>query len=457
MPRHFMIVVSTISATAILATGGALPSSAGATGNVDPELSVTAGMRGTADWYTPDQGFLSGPSTRAGVPTSAAHRRVAEKLPKRSKSKAIGRHFAVDVVDIESGDRLWSRRKNKRLRPASNIKIVTAVTALQTMGPDKQFTTRVVALGRGKVALIGGGDPTLGGDGLSNLAEQTADAINSRPDLQPNSKLKVYVDDSYYAKPRRPSGYRSGYEPGIVRPIRALGMDGSYVSDSAKTAAQYFRSELRKQGIVGKYKGRVSAADAEEIATYSGARLGDQVRYMLQVSENNIAEMLYRNVAVELGYRATWGKSKKAATQVLAEMGVPTKSINVSSGSGVRRTDRLTAVALTTILQRAADKENYPNLEPIYYGNGLPLAGVSGTLSARAGRFTTRPTNCAAGRLRAKTGTLFDTISLSGIATGRDGKLKAFAVLVNSRPQRVSPLQTRRKVDRIPATITGCY
>ncbi|MFT6564628.1 MAG: hypothetical protein ACJAY5_001387, partial [Actinomycetes bacterium] len=50
-----MIVVSTISATAILATGGALPSSAGATGNVDPELSVTAGMRGTADWYTPDQ------------------------------------------------------------------------------------------------------------------------------------------------------------------------------------------------------------------------------------------------------------------------------------------------------------------------------------------------------------------------------------------------------------------
>jgi len=458
MSRRIRIALSTVSTTAILVTGISLPGNAAlAAGQSDPELAVTAGMRGTADSYRPDLGSITGRSARDLVSTASANRRIAQKLPKRSKSKAIGRNYAVNVVDIDSGDRIWSRKAKRSLLPASNMKIATAVTALQTMGPEKRFTTKVVSLGRGKVALIGGGDATLGKTGLSSLAAQTVAALDAQPDLLPSSKLKVYIDDSYYPAPKRPSGYRSGYEPGIVRPVRALGMDGSYVWDSAKTAANYFQAALRGNGLASKYKGRTSGTNAPELATYSGAALADQVRYMLQVSENNIAEMLFRNVAVERGYRATWGKSKKAATQVLAEMGVPTGSTRISSGSGVRRTDRLTPVALTTMLQRVADKQNYPNLTSIYYGAGLPLAGVSGTLAPSTGRFTTRPTNCAAGRLRAKTGTLFDTIGLAGIATGRDGKLKAFAVLVNSRPQRVSPLQTRRNVDRIPATITGCY
>lgn len=458
MSQPFRLVLSFVSTTALLVAGISLADSAAATSaRTDPELSVTAGMRGTADSYRPDLGLLAGRSVRDLVSTASANQRIAKKLPKRSKSKAIGRNYSVNVVDIESGKRIWSRNAKRSLLPASNMKIATAVTALQTMGPDKRFTTRVVSLGRGKVALIGGGDATLGRTGLTSLARQTATALKAQPDLLPSSTLKVYVDDSYYPAPTRPSGYRGGYEPGIVRPVRALGMDGSYVSDSAKTAANYFSAALRGNGLASKYKGRASGSGAPELATYSGAPLADQVRYMLQVSENNISEMLFRNVAVERGYRATWGNSKKAATQVLAEMGVPTGSTNLSSGSGVRRTDRLTPVALTAMLQRVANKDGYPNLASIYYGAGLPLAGVSGTLSSRTGRFTTRPTNCAAGRLRAKTGTLFDTIGLSGIATGRDGKLKAFSVLVNSRPQRVSPLQTRRNVDRIPATITGCY
>jgi D-alanyl-D-alanine carboxypeptidase/D-alanyl-D-alanine-endopeptidase (penicillin-binding protein 4) len=458
MSRRLRIVLSSVSTTAVLLAGISLAESAAASsGQSDPELSVTAGMRGTAESYRPDLGLLAGPSARNLVSSASANRRIAKKLPQRSRSKAIGGNYAVDVVDIDSGKRIWSRKGERSLLPASNMKIATAITALQTMGPNKRFTTRVVSLGRGKIALIGGGDATLNASGLSTLAKQTAAALRAQPDLLSPSPLKVYVDDSYYPAPKRPSGYRSGYEPGVVRPVRALGMDGSYVWDSAKTAADYFRSALRGNGLASKYRGRASGTGAPELATYSGTPLADQVRYMLQVSENNIAEMLFRNVAVERGYRATWGKSKKAATQVLAEMGVPTRSTNLSSGSGVSRTDRLTPAALTAMLQRVANRQDYPNLASIYYGAGLPLAGVSGTLSAKTGRFNTRPTNCAAGRLRAKTGTLFDTVGLSGIATGRDGKLKAFAVLVNSRPQRVSPLQTRRNVDRIPATITGCY
>ncbi|NQU36488.1 MAG: D-alanyl-D-alanine carboxypeptidase/D-alanyl-D-alanine-endopeptidase [Actinobacteria bacterium] len=461
MSRRFRIVISTLSTTVLLASGLVLADGAAAADGLksktDPELSVTAGMRGTADLYRPDLQSLGGGTARSLVPTAVANQRITRKLPRRSTSPAIGRNYGVQVVDIESGANVWSRKAKRSLLPASNMKIATAVTALHTMGPEKRFTTKVVSLGQGKVAVVGGGDATLSRRGLTKLAKRTATALRAAPELLSNSKLKVYVDDSYYPAPSRPRGYRSGYEPGVVRPVRALGMDGSYVWDSSKTAADYFRSVLLRKGLASKYKGHASGAGGQELATYSGARLADQVRYMLQVSENNIAEMLYRNVAIARGYRATWRKSRKAATQILTEMGVPMRSTYLSSGSGVSRTDRLTPRALVAMLQRVADKDSYPDLESIYYGGGLPLAGVSGTLSAQTGRFNTRPTNCAAGRLRAKTGTLFDTIGLSGIATGSDGKLKAFAVLVNSRPQRVSPLQTRRKVDRIPATITGCY
>ncbi|MFZ1671427.1 MAG: D-alanyl-D-alanine carboxypeptidase/D-alanyl-D-alanine-endopeptidase, partial [Candidatus Nanopelagicales bacterium] len=270
--------------------------------------------------------------------------------------------------------------------------------------------------------------------------------------------VKVFVDDSLYPAASRPPGWTGSYQPSIVRPVRALGMDGRYVWDSAADTGSYFASRLRADGMRASYSGRQRAPDSARVLTRNeSVPLAEQVKYMLQVSENNIAEMLFRNTAVALGYRPTWGNSRTAAGIALRRLGVPTTSLHLADGSGVGRLDRVTPVALTTLLQRVADKSGHPNLAPIYYGGGLPLAGKSGTLGPGTGRFVTRPTSCARGKLRAKTGTLFDTIGLSGLTVGRDGHLKAFSVLVNSRPQRVSPLTTRKSVDRIAATVTGCY
>ena len=82
---------------------------------------------------------------------------------------------------------------------------------------------------------------------------------------------------------------------------------------------------------------------------------------------------------------------------------------------------------------------------------------TSGTLSPSNGRYLTPPTSCARGKVWAKTGTLFDTIALSGLTYGSDHRLKAFAVLVNDRVQSYPPLTTRGYVDRIAATTNGCY
>ncbi len=479
-----------VSLTLCLGAGVLVAPTASAT--ADPEAAATRQLQGKGEQLGFVGGVSSGLTARALVSSASANARISSVLPTRTTYKNVGKNYAVDVVDIDSGQRLWSRRATAGLLPASNMKIVTAVNALRTLGPDKRFTTRVVSLGKGKVAIIGGGDATLSRSALANLAQGAAAAINSRPDLLPNvttpapyrpatcirngkkvkstkkkpcplvrpgprRAVRVYVDDSLYPAPTRPAGWRGGYEPTVVRPVRPLGIDGNYSMDSSQVAATYLGNALKSYGLTGTFAGRASGAGAEQLSTYSGAKLADQVKYMLQVSENNVAEMLYRNVAIARGYSPTWGNSRRAAGETLAQLGIPMGALALTSGSGVSRLDRLTPIALTTIMQRIANSTAYPELSSIYYGGGLPLAGRSGTLSSGAGRFNTRPTNCAAGRLRAKTGTLFDTIGLSGLATGADGRLKAFSVLVNSRPQKYSPLSTRRNVDRMAATVTGCF
>ncbi len=481
----------TVAVLALCLSAAAVTTSP-ATAASGPEVRAVKTLVGNGEQILLPSGSGASPSLRALISSASANARIAQVLPQRTTYKNVGKNLAINVVDIDSGASLWSKRPDAGLLPASNMKIVTAVAALRAMGPDKRSTTRVVSIGRGKVAIVGGGDATLSRSALDSLARDAAAVITSREDLLPplttpapsrpatcirkgkrvkSTKKKpcplvsprplrvveVYVDDSLYPAPTRPSGWRSGYEPNVVRPVRPLGIDGSYTMDSSATAASYFGTALKAHGLTGTFAGRAAAGSAEQLSTYTGAKLSDQVKYMLQVSENNVAEMLFRNTAIARGYAGTWGDSNRAATEIMAELGVPLGSVVIASGSGVSREDRLTPVALTTILQRVADRVTYPELEPVYYGGGMPLAGLSGTLSSGAGRFNTKPTRCASGKLRAKTGTLSDTIGLSGLATGADGRLKAFSILVNSRPQKYSPLSTRRNVDRMAATVTGCF
>jgi D-alanyl-D-alanine carboxypeptidase/D-alanyl-D-alanine-endopeptidase (penicillin-binding protein 4) len=83
----------------------------------------------------------------------------------------------VCVRSLDRGDELYARNADLALTPASNQKLLVAAAALDRLGPDHRFTTRVLAIGsrrgsvlQGDLVLQGGGDPTLTTDGLSALA-----------------------------------------------------------------------------------------------------------------------------------------------------------------------------------------------------------------------------------------------------------------------------------------------
>lgn len=77
-------------------------------------------------------------------------------------------HWGVLVRSLETGETLYARNPGRMFVPASNMKLVTAAAALETLGPDYRYRTRVAATGpvrdgelRGDLLVIGSGDPTL--------------------------------------------------------------------------------------------------------------------------------------------------------------------------------------------------------------------------------------------------------------------------------------------------------
>ena len=88
---------------------------------------------------------------------------------------------AFCVIDSASGAVIEEHSGHTGLPPASVVKALTALYALDTLGPDLRFETRILGTGyldgtilQGDLILEGGGDPELTTDGLGRLAEDLA-------------------------------------------------------------------------------------------------------------------------------------------------------------------------------------------------------------------------------------------------------------------------------------------
>lgn len=105
----------------------------------------------------------------------------------------------VSVRHAETGELLYSHLGDLRLHPASSMKILTAVSALEKLGADYRFSTELwtdgEAEGRvltGNLYLVGKGDPTLMKEDLDQFAKQLLELGIERIDGH------LIGDDSWY-------------------------------------------------------------------------------------------------------------------------------------------------------------------------------------------------------------------------------------------------------------------
>jgi serine-type D-Ala-D-Ala carboxypeptidase/endopeptidase (penicillin-binding protein 4) len=425
-------------------------------------------------------------ATRTRVSTTSANARISQVLAKRSSSKVLGRRFTMTVWDTASGSYVFQRRAGSSLRGASTTKVLTAVGALATLGPDHRFPTTVRAgTTPDEVVLVAGGDPLLSSADLRALASATVGSLGLAPPAPPapsdaaspgapdpaapvpaasetapapapaTRSITVRADDSLFTGSGRSRGWPSSYLPWQVRPVGAFARDDRKVRDATRDAGSYFAAALRDLGVSATYAGRAAPApEAVTLASIAGHSVAEAVSRMLLISDNDTAEMLFRHIAVARGLPGTWAGARRALADTLRELQVPLDGVRIIDGSGLSLEGRLTAGALTSALARALSPEH---AELAGIRGWLPVAGRTGTLKSGYKRFHSRPAKCAAGLIQAKTGTVADAIALAGYAAGADGQTKIFVSIVNSRPTRYSRVTTRVAVDRATSSITGCW
>jgi D-alanyl-D-alanine carboxypeptidase/D-alanyl-D-alanine-endopeptidase (penicillin-binding protein 4) len=414
-------------------------------------------------------------ATDAPMPSAAG---VSAVLDPIVASAGLGGRTHLSVVDVATGEALYSRGPDTPTVPASTTKIVTAAAVLAARGPTYRIETRVLAgANPGEVVIVGGGDPTLAVNGtgtypgaarLDQLAKQVKEALGG------TAPTKVIIDGSLFSGPAFETSWDADIPTsGFGAATTALTINGARMNPKQATgyakrygtpdvaAGQAFAKAL---GLSTKAvsKGKAPATSDATPTPGSGAPapgtvLGKVesppilrlVEFMLTDSDNVVAEYLARQVAIARNQPASYTGGGVATLAVLDELGLPAAEGALSDGSGLSRKNRLTPTLLTDLLKLAADG-SHPELAGVI--SGLPVAAWSGTLRDRFR--SPAPGGPGAGVVRAKTGTLDGVNSISGVVVTAQGRLLAFAVLADKVP--VGKDQAEVGLDKIPNALAGC-
>ncbi|TFB60340.1 D-alanyl-D-alanine carboxypeptidase, partial [Cryobacterium sp. Sr3] len=164
-------------------------------------------------------------------------------------------------------------------------------------------------------------------------------------------------------------------------------------------------------------------AGAEQLAAARSQPVSVLIGQSLIVSDNTLAEMLARLVAVESGAGNTFGALQESVVAALDAYGIDTTGIIIRDGSGLSDDNAVPPSYLTRLFVKINARDG--DLGVIF--DGLPIAGgPTGSLSY-SDRFT-GDNAVADGAVFAKTGWIDTGYTLSGIIRAADGTPLTFAV-----------------------------
>ena len=400
---------------------------------------------------------LAALSSEAPAPDAAV---LAGEFAPLLAAPALGAGVEARVVDVASGEVLLDQGSENPSTPASTAKLLTAVAALTTLGPDTTLETTVVAgAAPGEVVLVGGGDPTLsrtvpsltypGAPTVADLAAQV------RSSLPPGTEVtRVVVDSSLFDGPLTAAGWGPGDAPSAyAAPVTATAVDGARVRSG----------DLPRSGSPGTDAGTALAValgvpgmpvvlgeapqGAQTLGTVRSAPVARLVEQALSQSDNLLTESLARHVALARDLPATFECAAEAVTDALAGAGLDVTGVSLADGSGLSATDRVPVALLTELLSGAADG-TLPGTSPVL--SGLPVAGYDGTLFDRGDE----DPETAPGAVRAKTGTLLGVHGLAGTVVTAEGRLLVFAVVADGAPANGEAAEAA--LDDVASALAAC-
>ncbi|WP_328379502.1 D-alanyl-D-alanine carboxypeptidase/D-alanyl-D-alanine-endopeptidase [Streptomyces sp. NBC_00440] len=166
-------------------------------------------------------------------------------------------------------------------------------------------------------------------------------------------------------------------------------------------------------------------------ASYTSPPFKEYAKLINKVSHNLGANLLPPLMAVHNG-KHTYADGMKTEREFLTRAGIDRDSFDLVDAQGLTR-DRATPAAQTQLLRNLSGKNYFGVLH-----DSMPTMGVDGSLAG-----VIKPTDPAAGHIRAKTGTLIGAVNgklalttkaLAGYVDAENGRRYAFAIYVNDIP-----------------------
>lgn len=317
------------------------------------------------------------------------------------------------IYDLTADSVLYQYNQRHTLRPASNMKLVTAIAALDRLGDKHQLRTSLYYTGvrdsctlRGDLYCVGGMDPLFDADDLEAFVEGVRrlgiDTIRGR----------IVADKTMKDADLLGWGWCWDDDNPVLSPL-LIGRKDNFT--------ERFAQALRKAGMtvdVQLSEGRLPAG-----ATYMVAcvhNIGNVLPKMMKDSDNLYAESLFYQLAATSGARPASAKhARQVITKLIEKLGLPSSAYHIADGSGLSLYNYLSPELEVALLRYAWSKESIR--KPLYVS--LPIAGRDGTLSKRMKR------TVAEGNVHAKTGTLKGVTTLAGYCTAANGHMLCFAIM----------------------------
>jgi D-alanyl-D-alanine carboxypeptidase/D-alanyl-D-alanine-endopeptidase (penicillin-binding protein 4) len=320
---------------------------------------------------------------------------LSDPLPSHAQAldeldRLIGEQDSI-LVTSPQGYILLAKNADKKLIPASILKIFTSLVALHYLGNEYRFPTEFYLDEQSNLKIKGFGDPLLVSEIIAKISQVLSGLLKN---IQPMNHL--VLDNSYFRQPLTIPGITSspqpydapngalcanfntvnfkytsaGYAsaepqtpllPFVIKKIKASKLKRGRIvfshdkNEIAIYAGKLFRYFLENRGIrfSGKVKlGRVNNATDRLIFRYNSVSSLEQIVAKLLEHSNNFTtnQLLIATGAEALGSPGTLAKGVAIASDY-AKNTLALENIKIVEGSGISRENRVSALQMDRVLQ----------------------------------------------------------------------------------------------------------
>jgi serine-type D-Ala-D-Ala carboxypeptidase/endopeptidase (penicillin-binding protein 4) len=347
----------------------------------------------------------------AMAPAALISSAVTPFLKSAATSKALANPGMI-LIDPVTGETIFENSANSLRKPASLLKILSATALLTYLTPDHRFITEISTGTEPNTLMIAGSlDPWM----ERNNSVATKMGRVSLPKLVKTALKKLDADNG--------------------EPIKTLRIEYAsiYSSDLDFIKAQLKARDIRVSTL------KVTSAEArlyakESIAKFESPPLQTIMDWMLLWSDNRLGDRMAMYASMKAGFGYTESGIEKVFVKTLTDLEVDSTGLNAVDGSGLSKSNKLSARMLGQLLFKTYNNDKYRSI----YG-GLPIGGVSGTMQSRF----VKSAPSAIGLVRAKTGTLNGTVSMAGYVQGGD-KEYIFVAIADQIPKGTTAAKAAR-------------